>query len=96
LGRNEFSVKITKLLHNNNLNNVVITDIFYHKTTIFFLQKLNILTLGFVPLNSNYKDLDVVMPINNDNIFMQLFLFKVIIFLKKTAEYDIYSRYRRD
>jgi len=94
LKMNDFSKKIVELLNSYSVKNILITDVAYHKTTIIFFQKLPLLTLGFIPITSNYKNLDIALPVSTDSIFSQFFMFKLVTFLKKTAEYDRYRNYR--
>ena len=93
ISRSINTVKYLKLLLRSKINNVFILDLNYHKTTVYFLRKLSILTIGPVPITTNIKNLDIAIPIGNDNIFSQFFFIKTIVHLKKVSEYNKYLLY---
>lgn len=88
-----YSKKLLKLISHTNLNNIIVLDALYHKTTIFFIRNLSIITIGPLSINMNYKDLDIVIPISHDNIFFQSFFLHIILNFKKLAELNTYTIY---
>lgn len=95
LKRCEGSNKIIKLWHTKGVSTAIIFDCIYHKTTVDFLHKLSVMTVGPLPLTCNIKDLDLVIPISNDNLFSYLFILKTISHLNKVSEYNRYIFFRK-
>jgi hypothetical protein len=85
--------KVVKLLLGENINTSIILDTNYHKSTLDYLHKLSVFTLGVVPTTYNAKVVDLALPISIDNIFSQLFVLKLIIKTGKLVEYDRYNSY---
>ena len=92
--RNKFSNTLLSFILTLGVKNAIIIDSLYHKTTVLFLQKISVLTIGVVPITSHYKSLDVSIPLANDNIFSQVFFIKLIFSLKKLTESQKYISYR--
>jgi hypothetical protein len=90
LRRNEFSRKLLKLITYIKVKNAFILDYEYHKNTTFLLQTLSVLTIGPLPVSSNYKNIDIVIPSIGDNLFLQFFFIKLIFFHKKYSEHVKY------
>jgi len=88
--RNSLNSKLLQSLSQMNINTSFIGDIFYHKTAITYLRKVGILTTGLVPITSNALSVDIAIPLPTDSIFLQIFMFKVLICIKHFAEYSRY------
>jgi hypothetical protein len=92
--RNSVSNKIVKVLFGESVNTSIILDISYHKTTLDYLHKLSVFTVGIVPTTYNAKVVDLALPISVDNIFSQLFILKLLVKTGKFVEYDRYNYYK--
>ena len=84
--RNTQNQNLLKILIPSKISNAVIFDIFYHRNTINYLQKLSIFTLGVVPITYNIRTVDLSIPITVDSIFSIQFVLKLINTLKKASE----------
>lgn len=73
------------------ISNIFILDLIYHKTTVFFMRNLSILTIGPLAVNMDYKDLDIVVPISNDNITSQAFFLYILLFYRRLSELNNYT-----
>lgn len=89
--RSQHLIKIFKLIKKSILKYAFIIDTTYHATTIEYLNKLSVLTIGPIPIIYNSKDLDITLPITTDNIFLQHFFLKLILSIKKYTEYKNYN-----
>ena len=77
-----------KVLRGSGVYNSVVLDINYHRTTIVYLHKFFIFTLGIVPTSYDLKSVDLGLPVATDNIFTQLFFIKFFIKTSKVVEYN--------
>lgn len=94
--RNKSSIKLTSLINSTlNIKSILITDYIFHKTTVYFFQKQNTLTVGLLPITSNYTSLDVVIPVPSDNIFSQSFFIKLLVSFKKAVESNLYTLFKK-
>jgi len=93
--RNSISSKVVRILFTLNSNTSFILDTNYHKSTLDYLHKLSIFTVGIVPTFYNAKVVDLALPISVDNIFSQLFIIKLITQTSKLVEYDRYNFYKK-
>jgi len=88
--RNSLNSKTLQFFSQMNINTSFIGDVFYHKTAITYLRKVGILTTGLVPITSNVLSVDIAIPLPRDSVFLQIFMFKVLIHIKHFAEYSRY------
>jgi len=56
-------------------NIAFITDVLYHKKTLYYLNLHNFYQIGIVPTNLNSNLVDIALPTSSDNVFTQLFLY---------------------
>jgi len=82
---------IYKLFKVGGFNNALVLDINYHKGTLSQLYKLNIYTMGVVPIIYNTSTVDLAIPAPSDTIFVQLFLLKFLLKVFKLSEVDRYN-----
>jgi ribosomal protein S2 len=75
------------------LNNSIILDINYHKSTLMYLDKLSVFTLGVVPTSYDIKSVDLAIPVNIDNLFTQLFIVRLLVKFIKISENTKYTDY---
>lgn len=88
--RRSFNLKLLQFFKQINLNTSFISDVFYHKTAINYLRKVGILTTGLVPITSHISTLDIVVPLPTDSVFLQVFMFKLLIHVKQLTEHSRY------
>jgi len=93
LSRRGYLQKVVYFITKNTTTNVFIFDLLYHQTTIKFFKKTPTLLIGPVPMTYDIKNLDIVIPVSDDNIFSQLFLIKNILLVSKWVEYRKYSQF---
>jgi len=87
----EFIFKNLKLL---DFNIIFLIDIYYHRRTLYYLNRFSFYTIGPVPITSNLSTLNFTIPISVDNIFTHLFFVRLIILLKKGALNHNYKFYQ--
>lgn len=63
----------------------IIVDVYYHKKTLFYLNKLGLLTVGPVPVYANMYTLFISLPTSSNSVFSNLFFFRLIMRVKKLA-----------
>jgi len=91
LNRSVLSTNILKQLLQVYSINAFIYDVLLHSTTINLLHKLNVVTLGTVPITYNAKTLDIVIPVSTDSIFSQFFVLQLTSKVRKIVEYNRYK-----
>lgn len=94
LYQNTDNKNLIKIFLNKTPTNSLFCDVFYHKSTIKFLQAVNIYTLGIVPLNMSASTVDVAIPVNGDNIFIQTFFLKLTFSIQNLAQLNSYLESR--
>lgn len=62
----------------------LVVDVYYHKRTIYYLNKYKFITIGPVPLSSSFYTLNVAFPSSSNSIFSNLFFIRLLFHLKKT------------
>jgi len=62
---------------------VFIVDLYYHKSTLYYLNKLKFITIGPVPLVNNLYTLYLAMPVASNSVFSNLLFLRLILKLKK-------------
>ena len=90
IDRTVTSDKIIKLITLKGVTNALVFDTQYHKTTLDYLHKFTVFTLGAVPVTYDAKVVDFAIPISSDNIFTQLFILKLVNKFSKNIEYNEY------
>jgi len=90
--RNEVNKKLIKVLKDYGVSSAFIADIFYHKTTLDFLNSINVFTIGIVPVTSDSKNVRLVIPTSSNSLFLQFFTLKFILYINKHAEEVKYTK----
>ncbi len=88
--------KIINLLKLKGVSNVFVFDSKYHSTTLNYLHKLSILSIGPLSITQDLKTLDIVIPTSHDNLFLDFFLIKTFITIKSLVESDKYFLYKKN
>ena len=70
-----------------------VIDIFYHKKTIFYFNKLKFISIGPVPISSNLYLLNLSLPVNSNSIFSNLFFIRFLLKLKKKNSKLLYQKF---
>jgi hypothetical protein len=64
----------------------MVVDIYYHKKTLFYLNKLGLLTVGPVPVYANMYTLFISLPTSSNSVFSNLFFLRLVMRVKKVAK----------
>ena len=76
------------LLKKKHFNVAVVVDLYYHKRTLHYLNRYKFLTLGPVPLSSNFYSLNITFPVSANSLFSNLFFIRLLFKLRKNASYS--------
>ena len=68
-----------------------ITDIYYHSKTVYYLNHFKYISVGPVPLSSNFYLLTIAVPTSSNFLFSNLFFLRLIIKLKKDVMKNAYK-----
>jgi hypothetical protein len=60
-----------------------VIDIHYHVKTIYYFNYFKYISVGPVPISSNYYTLSLAMPMSSNFLFSNLFFIRLILKLKK-------------
>lgn len=74
-----------KKLKHRGVAYALIVDLEYHFKTLFYLRRNNWFTLALVPLNLNPWAVSLAVPIGSNDLFVQFFFFKFLIFARKES-----------
>lgn len=83
-----------RILRLNNVSISLVTDLLYHNKTLYYLKLNRFFIIGLTNSSSLYKDVDVVLPINSNSIFTQLFFIRFLVLIKKDSK-DAHFKYFR-
>lgn len=70
-----------------------VIDIFYHKKTIFYFNKLKFISIGPTPVSSNLYLLNLSLPVNSNSVFSNLFFIRFLLKLKKKNSKLFYQKF---
>ena len=65
-------------------------DASYHSKTLYYLDRSGYYTVGGVPLWYNARKVNFAVPISDDSIVMQLFLYRTVVLIRKHVEEQRY------
>ena len=82
---------IFKRFEKNGLNIAFILDLKQHEKNVTFLKKINLYTIGLVPYNMNPWLVSYSFPVSNNNIFIQYFFIKTLLFFKQKVYLQLYN-----
>jgi len=91
---NSYSPKIDylfKKLYPLTSNWAIVTNPYYHYKNIFYLRKNNYLTFSLIFSNLNPWLVDYPLVTFSDNYIFESLFIKLILFIKRKAEYDYYA-----
>lgn len=71
-----------------------VVDIQYHSRTIHYFNKYKFITIGAVPISSNFFLLTVSLPTSSNLIFSNLFFLRLILKIKKSNAKLVYNNYK--
>ena len=71
-----------------------ITDTVYHSRTIYYFNRSKSLTIGPVPVSSNFYTLNVTLPVASNLNFSNLFFIRLLMKLKKNNAKLIFTNYK--
>lgn len=69
-----------------------ITDIRYHRRTLFFLRKCGVYTMGIIPYTTNPWLVHYPFPVSSSTLFTQYFFLKFVIYIKRKASYHYFAK----
>ena len=71
-----------------------VIDIYYHKRTLHYLNKYKFVTIGPVPISSNFYTLFIAAPVSSNLVFSNLFFIRLLFKLNKLSYRDKYLQYK--
>lgn len=83
-----------KLLSKKAINISFLVDVYYHKRTVYYLQKYKFTTIGPVPISSSFYLLNITFPTSSNSVFSNLFFIRLITRVKKMVLYNKYQGYK--
>ena len=72
----------------------VLVDIFYHKRTLHYFKKYKFITLGPVPISSNFYTLTLSFPVSSNSVFSNLFFIRMFLRMGKLVSNSKFQNYR--
>lgn len=82
---------IFKRFKKNNLNLTFILDLKFHEKNLAFFRRINMYTIALVPYNMNPWLVSYSFPVSSNNIFIQYFFIKLLLFVRQYAELQLYN-----
>ena len=77
------------LIRRKGFNIAILIDIYYHKRTMYYLNKHKFITIGPVPMSSNFYSLTMAFPVASNSVFSNLFFIRLLFkFQKSVADSD--------
>lgn len=77
-----------------NYNIACVLDIFYHRKTLYYLNRAEFYTIGLVPANYNPLLVDFPILASSDSFFTQLFFLNYLTKIKQNVNLLEYNRLR--
>ena len=71
-----------------------VNDIYYHKKTIYYFNLFKYISVGPVPISSNFYLLTLALPASSNFLFSNLFFFRLLLKLKKNNVKLLYDNYK--
>lgn len=78
-----------------NFKIAFIVDIYYHNRTIYYFNRSRAITIGPVPVSSNYYTLSISLPVSSNLNFSNLFFLRLIFKLKKNNAKLLFEDYNK-
>jgi len=85
------STTIFKRFEKNGLNAAFVLDLKQHEKNVTFLKTINMYTIGLVPYNMNPWLVSYSFPVATNNIFIQYFFIKTLLFFKQKVYLQLYN-----
>lgn len=82
---------IFKRFEKKGLNTTFILDLKQHEKNLYFLKSINLHTIGLVPYSMNPWLVSYALPVTSNNIFIQYFFIKTLLFIKQYSEVQTYN-----
>ena len=70
-----------------------IIDMYYHSRTIYYCNKFKVITIGPVPISSNFYSLSIALPVSSNMAFSSLFFLRLVFKLKTYNASLIFHKY---
>lgn len=70
-----------------------VSDIHYHVKTIFYFNYFKYISVGPVPISSNFYLLSLTMPVSSNFLFSNLFFIRLLLKMKKNTSKLMYDNY---
>jgi hypothetical protein len=72
----------------------IIVDIYYHSRTIYYCNRYKLISIGPVPISSNFYTLSIVLPTSSNLAFSNLFFLRLFLKLQKLNANLVFNNYR--
>jgi len=73
-------------LHKRVAKVCFLVDIQYHKGTIHYMHKFKFVTIGPVPISSNFYTLTLSLPVSNNLFFSNLYFVRLVLKMNKMVQ----------
>lgn len=70
-----------------------VVDIYYHKRTLHYFNKLKFITIGPVPISSNLYSLTFAVPAATNSVFSNLFFLRLVLKLQRLNSQLLWETY---
>ena len=81
------------LVKKKGFNASILIDIYYHKRTLHYLNKYKFITIGPVPMSSNFYSLTMSFPVASNSVFSNLFFIRLLFKFQKFAANSDFINY---
>ena len=71
-----------------------VSDIYYHRKTIYYFNLFKYISVGPIPISSNFYLLTLALPVSSNFLFSNLFFFRLLLKLKKNNSKLLYENYK--
>ena len=82
---------IFKRFVKKGLNTTFVLDLKQHEKNLYFLKSINLHVIGLVPYSMNPWLVSYALPVASNNIFIQYFFIKTLLFIKQYSEVQLYN-----
>jgi hypothetical protein len=86
-----FTLKLQEM----DIDFFLITDVNYHFKNLYFFRNYKFYTIGLTPINVNPWIVNYPVPVVQNHYLMQLFFFKILMFVKKNSLLNKYFFYKK-
>jgi hypothetical protein len=80
----------------SGLNVALVIDLLYHNKTLYYLNLNHFFVISLISSSSRFKNIDLVLPVNTNSIFSQLFFIRFLLLVRKDSQNTKYSFFKNN